>query len=330
MPQYAEISFEVASKSQIDDILKMQNELLHMLQVDTFNIVFKGNVVKFEIPHKEISKISIRQILNSVSNIQTNEAVVGVGLENEPILLNIDKHPNVLIIGRRGSGAAMLLTTMLISLAYINKPSDMEIMILSPMGDRSLKYFDNLPYMHYPLAIELEDCLIKLHDLLKHIEERETKFKDAGAKTLIEFNKYQNNESNKLKTFVLVISSFDYLIRNSLQNLQLLNSILTKGSKVGVKVILLSINVNNETIEPKIYDETNARFILRLESERESLKIFDTYQGVQLNGNGDGYYFDTVANKKTRFQTCYLNANELLEIIKIIKTFYTTKTNISN
>jgi S-DNA-T family DNA segregation ATPase FtsK/SpoIIIE len=325
MPQYTEINFEVASKSQIDDILKAQSELLHVLQVEAFNISFKGNIVMFEIPNKKVSKISMRQIFNSMASIQNDEAIAGMGFDNAPLLIDINKHSNMMIIGRRGSGAAMLLTTMLISLAYLNSPKSLEMTILSPLGDRSLKYFDSLPHMQYPLITDLEECLIKLHDLLKQIEERETKFKDAGAKTLEEFNKYQSTESSRFKTSILAISSFDHLLKNSLQNIQLLHEILTRGPSVGIRTILLSINVNNETIEPKIFDVISARFILRLESEHESLKLFDNYRGIQLSGNGDGYYFDVKSNKKNRFQTCYLNVNELMETIKIIKTFYSTK-----
>jgi DNA segregation ATPase FtsK/SpoIIIE-like protein len=128
-----------------------------------------------------------------------------------------------------------------------------------------------------------------------------------------------------MKKIILVISSFDKLIKSNLQNIEILSEIMKRGTSAGVYTILLSINVNNESTEPKIYDNTDARFILRLESEHESLKMFDSYRGVQLCGNGDGFYIASDNKKKTRFQTCYLNANELVETIKIIKTFYQTK-----
>jgi S-DNA-T family DNA segregation ATPase FtsK/SpoIIIE len=325
MPQYVEINFEVDSKSNIDEILRVQNDLLNMLKLESFNISFKGNIVRFELPNKEPSKISMRQIFNSVNNIQGDEAVVGLTLENTPLLLDIHKSPNSIIIGRRGSGGAMLLTCILISLAYINSPMNMDFIVLSPLGDKSLKHLDNLPHMQYPVISDPEDSVAKMHDVLKTIEDREAKFKEAGAKNLDDFNKYQNVASSKIKKLILVISSFDKMLKNNLQNVEVLSEIMKRGASVGVHTILLSINVNNESTEPKIYDSTDARFILRLESEHESLKMFDSYRGIQLCGNGDGFYITSDGKKKTRFQTCYLNANELLETIKIIKTFYQTK-----
>jgi S-DNA-T family DNA segregation ATPase FtsK/SpoIIIE len=330
MPQYVEISFEVPGKNEIDEILKAQSELLGLLKVDKFNISFKGNLVKFEIPNKISSKISIRQIFNSVPQPKNSEVIAGLSFNNTPLLVDIDKHPNILIIGRRGSGAAMLLTVLLITLAYINKPSDIEYILLSPLGDKSLKYLDDLPQMQFPLIDQVDECIAKLHQVLETIEDRESKFKEAGAKTLEEYNKYQSNNANKLKTVVLTISAFDHLVKNSLQNMEILETILKRGPATGIRTILLAINVNNESIDPKIYDKTNARFILRLESEHESLKIFDSYRGVQLYGNGDGYYFDGTNDKKIRFQTCYLNINELAETVKVIKTFYNAKEHLPN
>jgi DNA segregation ATPase FtsK/SpoIIIE-like protein len=330
MPQYAEISFEVPSKKEIDEILKAQTELLNVLKVDKFNISFKGNIVRFEIPNKISSKISIRQIFNSIQQLKINEMIAGLSIDNTPLVVDTNKHPNTLIIGRRGSGAAMLLTVLLISSAYVNTPSEIEYILLSPLGDKSLKYLENLPQMQSGIIDQPDECIAKLHQVLDIINDRESKFKEIGAKTLEEYNKYQSNTTIKLKTIILVISAFDQLVKNSLQNLEIFQTILKDGAKVGIKTILLAINVNNESIEPKIYENTNARFILRLESEHESLKIFDSYRGVQLYGNGDGYYFDQVNGKKLRFQSCYLNANELAETVKVIKTFYHTKENLSN
>jgi hypothetical protein len=330
MPQYSEISFEVPSKKDIEEILRAQNELLEILKVDKFNISFKGNIIRFEIPNKYASKISIRQILNSAPQIKNYETVAGLTIDTTPLILNLNKHPNTLIIGRRGSGAAMLLTTLLMTLAYVNTPSELEYIVLSPLGDKSLKYLDNLPQMQGPLIEQLDECVTKLHQILQVIEDRESKFNEAGAKTLDEFNKFQNSDALKLKTIVLTISAFDHLIKNSLQNTEILQNILKRAPHVGVKTILLAINVNNESIEPKIYGAASAKFILKLESEHESLKIFDSYRGTQLYGNGDGFYFDKVNNKKTRFQTCYLNVNELAETVKVIKTFYNAKEQMAN
>ncbi|MDR0825684.1 MAG: hypothetical protein LBM72_00265, partial [Mycoplasmataceae bacterium] len=118
MPQFAEIHFEVSTKAMIDEILAKQCELLSELKIAQFNISFKGNTIRFEIPNKETSKISLRSVFNTIKNIRPSESIVGLSEENTPLIVDIQTKPNTLIIGRRGSGGAMLLSSMLASLAY--------------------------------------------------------------------------------------------------------------------------------------------------------------------------------------------------------------------
>ncbi|GHU47912.1 hypothetical protein FACS1894218_3420 [Bacilli bacterium] len=325
MPQFTEIHFEVSTKAMIDEVLSKQNDLLSELKIVQFNISFKGNIIRFEIPNKTPSKISLRSIFNTIQNIQPNESIVGLSEENNPLIIDTQEKPNTLIIGRRGSGGAMLLSSMIASLAYINNPTTMSFIVLAPIADKSLKYLDGLPQMLYPVISELDESVIKLQNLYKEIGERDTKLKEAGATNLKEYNKFQANLTNRYKEILLVISSFDKIAKISLQNMELISNILKDGPKCGVKTILLSLNANNESMDPVIYDHMNVKCILRLENEQESLKVFDSYRGIQLFGNGDGFFVDDKAKTKVRFQTCYLNVNELVEIIKVVKTFYEVK-----
>jgi S-DNA-T family DNA segregation ATPase FtsK/SpoIIIE len=325
MAQFCEICFEVDGQTAINEILRKQAELLQQLKISSYNITFKGNIIKFEIPNKKISKISLRNIFNTTGDISSNKAIAGMDLENNPLLLDFNKHNNALIVGMKGSGGAMVLTTTLISLAYTNRPFDLSFIMISVYGDKSLKQFNDLPHLTSPVITEIDDAIIKLHEVIEIINDRKNRFKDAGASTLEEFNKYQTSDALKLKSIVLVISSFDKIIKMSLQNTEILSTILEDGNKYGVNTILLSTNINTEVLTSTIYDNCNAKFILRLESEQESLKVFDSYRGIQLFGNGDGFFIDAKAQKKTRFQSCYMNIKELDEIINIIKKFYAIK-----
>ena len=62
---------------------------------------------------------------------------------------------------------------------------------------------------------------------------------------------------------------------------------------------------------------------MKLSTESESLQVFDNYRGFQLYKNGDGYYLHN--NEKLRFQSCYLNIQEMNAVIYIINNFYKEK-----
>jgi hypothetical protein len=101
--------------------------------------------------------------------------------------------------------------------------------------------------------------------------------------------------------------------------------LLTRSKTLGIKIILLATNANDESFSKEINDFIDTSYILKLESEAESLKVFANNHGVQLYGNGDGYVFEDNIRSHKRFQACYLNTNELIQIINCINTFFEFK-----
>jgi S-DNA-T family DNA segregation ATPase FtsK/SpoIIIE len=199
MPLFMEITFEVEDKAMIDEILHHQQEILKELGVELFNITFKNNLINFEIPLANPSKISIKSVLTSLSKINNNQAVIGVDYESAPILLDINRMPRTIIVGKKGSGAAMLLSNIVGSLAYINSPKTLEFIVLSPMGDKSVKHFDALPHLKYPISTDLNECKTRMLEIKNEIEKRYQMFETIGSSNIDEFNKFQKTPTAHLK-----------------------------------------------------------------------------------------------------------------------------------
>jgi DNA segregation ATPase FtsK/SpoIIIE-like protein len=158
------------------------------------------------------------------------------------------------------------------------------------------------------------------------IKTRKEKLHQSGAKNQTEFNKVCHQLNFKLmKTRILIFNDFDEIIRHDFQYISQIKYILTNCNDVGVKIMFIATHVTGEILNENIYDNIVSKFILKLEYENESLQIFDNYRAFQLFGNGDGYFLAQDNKRKTRFQTCYLNQNELNRIVKIINVFYQAK-----
>jgi S-DNA-T family DNA segregation ATPase FtsK/SpoIIIE len=325
MPLYTNISFELARSTDVDHVLKLKNHILHALDVETFIVTYKGNIINFEIPNVKPSKISIKSVLMTLDKINGNVATVGLNADGAPLALDFKQNPNILIIGRRGSGASMLLSSLIISLAYTNIPDDLEFVILSHIGDKSLKHFNNLQHLKVPLVNELEDVIKELHIFNAEVTRREKLIRSHKTTSISGLNSKLNNDIDRIKTLVLVITGFDKLIKADPECEKLLVNILTNSDKLNMKVILLSTNANEQALSKDINENINMRFVLKLESEAESNNIFGNNRGLQLYGNGDGYMFNIKNDRRIRFQTCYLNMNELIQIINTINSFFQFK-----
>lgn len=327
-PLYCEINFEVEKVDIVNDILRSRDEILNDLKLDSFNVVYKNNIVRFEIANKNPSKISLKSIFSSLKNVEQNKIVVGVDENTNPLLIDIVKKQNIVLLGTLGSGASMLMTTMMISLAYCNNPKKIGFVICSPSNDKALKHLNRLPHLLYPIKSEQREITEVLINMQKEIENRELLFKKNKSQNLENYNN-QVDDTNYLKRVVLSISNFNLISKISVQNHNLIIDILKRGPRVGICTILFGNNVDQELLNEDLYKEIDIKLLMKLEFEQESIQILGSTRAKELFGNGDGYFFDTQQKQHIRFQGCYMNVEELIQIIKVMETFYTVKSKLN-
>ena len=296
MPMFSEIYFEADSMMTIEYFLKNEVEVTNYTQ---FNVSYKGNELRLEYINKWSSKVSIKSILSSqMVDTNKNNLVVGYSYLNQPLLMNLTNDTSILVIGKKGSGTGMLLSCLAITYAFLSTPDKFNIDIISKDPSNNFNSLKHLPHVKSFSTLDITN--------------------DNIGNMLLSYN----NEIIDRKIF----NDFNEIVKGNYQYLGLLRNILVDGQNCGIKIILAANNVTSEVIDQNIYNNVKTKLILRLETENESLQIFDSYRGSQLYGNGDGYMFNESPDDKIRFQTCYLNQRELDEIVKIISTFYQAKT----
>jgi DNA segregation ATPase FtsK/SpoIIIE-like protein len=172
MPLFVEITFSLQNESDINKILSLRNELINALKNSVINITMKGNTLKFDIKNKQPSHVSIKSIIGDSGSIEPYTSVIGSTFNSQHLLLNFNTHNNCLIIGNEGSGAMMLFTSFIISLAYFNSPDNLKFLFLFPTVNKTLKSFNDLPHALKPIIYEKNKIFEELQLLKREIENR--------------------------------------------------------------------------------------------------------------------------------------------------------------
>ena len=328
MPLFTEIKFSTSSQTDINTFLKKGNEICSLSKLKEFNVSFKNNSVIVEYTNKKPSKISIRSILtNNGVKINNFFSIAGIGANGKPMFVDYNSQQSILIVGKKGSGASMLSSCLIISAAYLSSPMFLNFDIITKEENSVIQDLSTLPHVTSVITIAAPNEIgALLNQYVDEIKTRKEKLHQSGAKNQTEFNKVCHQLNFKLmKTRILVFNDFDEIIRNNFQYISQIKYILTNCKDVGIKIMLVAAHVTGEILNENIYDNIVSKFLLKLEYENESLQIFDNYRAFQLFGNGDGYFLAQDNKTKARFQTCYLNQNELNRIVKIINVFYQAK-----
>ena len=330
MPMFSEIYFEADSMMTIEYFLKNEVEVTNYTQLKEFNVSYKGNELRLEYINKWSSKVSIKSILSSqMVDTNKNNLVVGYSYLNQPLLMNLTNDTSILVIGKKGSGTGMLLSCLAITYAFLSTPDKFNIDIISKDPSNNFNSLKHLPHVKSFSTLDITNDNIgnMLLSYNNEIIDRKNAFEQLSASNIDEYNIAAKETGQELMpTKLLIFNDFNEIVKGNYQYLGLLRNILVDGQNCGIKIILAANNVTSEVIDQNIYNNVKTKLILRLETENESLQIFDSYRGSQLYGNGDGYMFNESPDDKIRFQTCYLNQRELDEIVKIISTFYQAKT----
>ncbi|MBQ0045644.1 MAG: hypothetical protein KBS35_02015 [Mycoplasma sp.] len=323
---YSEVAFEAKSKSDVQEIIKLQPRIAKVAKLDHYNISLRGNIVNIELENFFFSKFSLRTVLDLYTDGKDVNAIFGLNKSSELVTQNFRNSPSALILGKKGSGAATLTVVMALSTCYITTPENLELVVLNPNCEATYSAFNNLPHTNGRAYESINLCVEKLHDIQNEVNERASLLRVSGLSNIDQYNRSIKEGQTKFKHMLVLIGNVDSLLRGTFQNNKILTDILVNGPKVGVYLVMQAYSVNNDILDKAIYDNVTDKYILTLSSPEESVKIFDNYRGYQLHGNGDCLHFSSnKLNNMSRLQICNINYTELQTDIDVIKTFYTTK-----
>jgi hypothetical protein len=294
MPIFSQIQFLFKSETECEEILKLKDKILLVLHNEKILILSKGNYVIFEFVNKDPSKIGFKQLFKKTGK---NKLPIGINLDKKIVCSDFENDQNIFVVGKVGSGTSMIITNLIIGFAYTNNPVDSEIVILenNTRASNLLKTFDELPHIINKDTIGVEKCKAFLENFIK------TKL---TKKTLIVFNEFDNFVKLSYQNRELIINLLHFAATNKLCH-----------------VLLSSKVVNNNSAGDDIYSLFDEKFILKTDSEQESMELLNSPRAYQLCGYGDTFFLDK-ANNKERIQTSYISKNELTSIITIINTFF--------
>lgn len=327
MPLFSEIFFTANSDKTIEEFIRHEMELAHFTKLNQFNISFKGSELRVEFPNQKPSKVSMKSILSN-NKIETNKenALIGYGYGNNPLFINLHDQPNNLIIGSKGSGRTILISLILLTYCYLNSPENNEVIVINNKTTTFTTSIDKL--VHVKKVIyqdDLNEEVIKtLDEILKEIKYRNTLFTNHKVNNIDEYNDLAlHSDLPILKNKIIVFNDFTSIVKQNNYHLKLIRDLMSQGRNLGFRTIINADTIDQYTFDSGLLENIDNRFIMKLSTESESLQVFDNYRGFQLYKNGDGYYLHN--NEKLRFQSCYLNIQEMNAVIYIINNFYKEK-----
>lgn len=252
---------------------------------------FKGDV---EIEQKNngtaIVKIIKKELNEKFSPVKIKPYEVYIGLDNhfEPIIVNLNQYPHILISGATGSGKTQELKLMLTNLINKNDERDINIYFSNISESNDFKSF--IKCKQVKAYTEKIDESLKMLEYINHVySKRLDIFKKHNVADIKEYNEKFPNK--KMTYDYLVLDEFaDYFPSNKLEDdyetkikcYNILKHLVRKGRKCGIFLIIALQRSDTSVLDPSLKSNLCTKISFSQTNAASSLVICDSTELVGL------------------------------------------------
>lgn len=224
---------------------------------------------------------------------------------------------HALLIGRTGSGKSNLLHVLIVSLAEIYSPEQLEIFLVDFKKGVEFKDYavHKLPHARVvAIESELEFGLSVLRGMDVELTRRGDAFREAGVPDVAAYRKKTGNEMPRA---LLIVDEFHELFVDegsaSREALNIVERIARQGRSFGMHMVLASQSISGLRLPRSILDQIGVRIAMQC-SEADSRTVLADDNGAArlLNRAGEAIYNDQngLIEGNNPFQTALLKDDE--------------------
>lgn len=321
----------IPPNQSITAVEKKAKDMPLWLHIDSPPTIFSDrNGINIDINRNDPDTIYFSQFMKYVRNNVTNQDlekgfIVPIGLSPLNEVMTVDfngTEPHMLVAGSTGSGKSVSLNSIVMSMMCLYDPNELQFVFIDPK-QVEFSMFDGVKHTEKVL-LDLNESADYLDVMIAEMEQRYSKFRDAFAKNLMEYNELliqENRHDEIMPRMVIVFDEFADFMMQDKEFAQRIETAIKrlgqKGRAAGIHMIVCTQSPKAEIISTTIKNNLAARLCLRVTDGVASNVVMDTSGGENLAGKGD-YLFKT--NKEpARGKSPYLQPLALRALMQYFK-----------
>ncbi len=286
--------------------------------------------VGIEIPNKENEIVYLREIIES-EKFQTAKSklafALGKDVAGEVVVTDISKMPHVLIAGSTGSGKSVCINTLISSIIYKSKPSEVKLVMVDPKIVE-LSVYNGIPHLLIPVVTDPKKAAGALAWAVQEMEDRYQKFAAKGVRDLKGYNEElekekddENAEHRKLPQIVIIIDELADLMMVAAKDVEdSICRLAQKARAAGMHLVIATQRPSVDVITGLIKANVPSRIAFAVSSQVDSRTILDMAGAEKLLGKGDMLYYLTGMSKPTRVQGSFISDKDVEKVVDFIKS----------
>ena len=281
--------------------------------------------VGIEVPNKENEIVHLREIIDTdtFKNHKSKLAfALGKDVAGDVVVTDISKMPHVMIAGSTGSGKSVCINTLISSIIYKAKPSEVKLLMVDPKVVE-LSVYNGIPHLLIPVVTDPKKAAGALAWAVQEMENRYATFAMKGVRDLKGYNESveKENGTGKLPHIVIIIDELADLMMVAKNDVEdAICRLAQKARAAGMHLVIATQRPSVDVITGLIKANIPSRIAFAVSSQVDSRTILDMVGAEKLLGKGDMLFYPAGAPKPTRIQGAFVSDGEVEKIVDFIKS----------
>ena len=326
-PAITRYELKPAEGVRVSKIANLADDIALNLAAETIRIeapIPGKQAVGIEVPNKEKQAVHLREVLES-EEFENSESKLTIALGKDVAgntqLADIAKNPHVLIAGSTGSGKSVCINTIITSIIYKAKPSEVKLVMVDPKVVE-LSVYNGIPHLLIPVVTDPKKAAGALAWAVQEMDNRYNLFAKKGVRDLKGYNKAVKKDEGvgMLPQIVIIVDELADLMMVAAKDVEeSICRLAQKARAAGMHLVIATQRPSVDVITGLIKANVPSRIAFAVSSQVDSRTILDSVGAEKLLGKGDMLYFPAGAPKPARVQGAFVSDEEVEKIVDFIK-----------
>ena len=326
-PAITRYELKPAEGVRVSKIANLADDIALNLAAETIRIeapIPGKQAVGIEVPNKEKQAVHLRDVLET-EEFEDSKSKLTVALGKDVAgnvqLADIAKMPHVLIAGSTGSGKSVCINTIITSIIYKAKPSEVKLVMVDPKVVE-LSVYNGIPHLLIPVVTDPKKAAGALAWAVQEMDNRYNLFAQKGVRDLAGYNKAveHDEELGKLPQIVIIVDELADLMMVAAKEVEeSICRLAQKARAAGMHLVIATQRPSVDVITGLIKANVPSRIAFAVSSQVDSRTILDSVGAEKLLGKGDMLFFPAGASKPSRVQGAFVSDDEVEKIVDFVK-----------
>ena len=327
-PAITRYELKPAEGVRVSKIANLADDIALNLAAETIRIeapIPGKQAVGIEVPNTEKETVHFRDVVESDA-FQDSKSKLSVALGKDVAgnmeIADIAKMPHALIAGATGSGKSVCINTLITSIIYKAKPSEVKFVMVDPKVVE-LSVYNGIPHLLIPVVTDPKKAAGALAWAVQEMDNRYNLFAQKGVRDLKGYNALVEKEDGvgKLPQIVIIIDELADLMMVAAKEVEdSICRLAQKARAAGMHLIIATQRPSVDVITGIIKANIPSRIAFAVSSQVDSRTILDQVGAEKLLGKGDMLFYPSGAPKPVRVQGAFVSDDEVEKIVSFVKS----------